>query len=66
MKPKPLTVYPETDLRREVERIGDEDHNRPTSHVAIIALKAFVSLYRRDPFEALKLAGEFDKQQTIR
>ena len=59
--PRPLSIYPGDDVRNEIARIGREDHGRPLTHVAVLALKAFAVLYGRDKYEALKLADAFGK-----
>lgn len=61
MREKPLTVYPDADLRREVARISEDDHDRPVSKMAELALKAWCVLWERDKYEAMKLADAFGR-----
>lgn len=61
VKEKPLTVYPDADLRRAVARVGEDDHNRPLSKVADLALRAWIVMYDQDKYAAMKLADSFGR-----
>ena len=64
MKEKPLTIYPDPNVRRAVSRISEEDHDRPLSKVVELAVKAFAVLWDRDRSEARKLADQFDSESA--
>lgn len=59
-----VTIYPSPEVKRAIEEIAEDDHDRPVSHVAEMALRAWVMLYREDKYNALKLADSFDKSPT--
>lgn len=60
MREKPLTVYPSGDLRRAIEKISDDDHDRPMSKVVELAIKAFAVQWKADKWAAMRLADQFD------
>jgi hypothetical protein len=61
-----LTIYPSAEVKRAAEQIGEDDHGRPVSKIAEMALRAFVVMYRKDKWAALKMADEFDHQPAMR
>lgn len=65
MRDKPLTVYPSGDLRRAVEKISADDHDRPISKVVELAIKAFAVQWQTDKWAAMRLADQFDGKNSI-
>jgi hypothetical protein len=61
MATKPLTTYPDAPLRRHLEDISEADHDRPLSKVAEMAMQAFVVLFERDKYEALRLVDAYQQ-----
>jgi hypothetical protein len=59
MKPAPVTVYPDPDLKRAIQEIAEDDHDRPVCHVIEMAMKAYAVLYREDKYKAIQLADSF-------
>jgi hypothetical protein len=47
-----------------MSRVAEADHDRPLSKVAEMALRAFIVLWERDKWEAMKLADEFKDRKT--
>jgi predicted transcriptional regulator len=62
-KNDPLTIYPDSEVRRAVQRIAENDNDRPVSRMIEMAAKAFVVLYDRDKYAALRLVDEFSTAQ---
>jgi hypothetical protein len=63
-KERPMSIYPGETVKRAVADISKADHDRPHSHVVELAIKAFAVLWKRDRYEALKLADAFDSSRT--
>jgi hypothetical protein len=59
-KERPMSIYPDETVKRAIADISTADHNRPQSHVVELAVKAFAMLWRKDRYEAMKLADSFD------
>jgi hypothetical protein len=59
---RPVTTYPDPELKRAMERIAEDDHGRPLCKVIELAMKAWCVSYQRNKWEALKLADEFGQE----
>jgi hypothetical protein len=61
-RPKPLTIYPQPEVRGAIERIAHREE-RPLSKTVEQAFKAFSVMWDKDRFATLKLIESFDARQ---